>query len=111
MNYWHFIIFALTILSMIFFLFMNLSFIQAYLISVLFILIIYFVIALIRGKILSYLLNEACDPVKYLKRIRKQEIVMKRKPKYLAFLAINKAAAYIVLGEYEKARSLLDAID
>jgi len=79
MSYWHFIIFALTILSMIFFLFMNLSFIQAYLISVLFILIIYFVIALIRGKILSYLLNEACDPVRYLKRIRKQEIVMKRK--------------------------------
>jgi tetratricopeptide (TPR) repeat protein len=73
--------------------------------------IIYFVIAIIRSKILSYLLDEACDPQRYLKWIRKQEIVVERKPKLMAILSINKAAAYIVLGKFEVAREILDEID
>jgi tetratricopeptide (TPR) repeat protein len=111
MTYWHIIFFGLTLLSLITFLALKFTYIQAGMITLLLILIINFVIAIIRGKIQSYLLNEACDPERYLKWNKKQENVMKRKPKSLALLTINKAAAKIVLGEFEEARSLLDEID
>lgn len=111
MIYWYFIYFGLSLASIILLLQWNLSYPQALLITFLFELIIYLVIAIIRSKIFSYLLDEACDPQRYLKWIRKQEKVMKRKPKLMAILSINEAAAYIVLGKFEEARKILDEIE
>lgn len=69
----------------------------------------YIIIANKRHKKRLYLLDEACDPVAFLKSTEKQETITGKS--FKTIFTIDKAAALITLGEYEQARNLLEAVD
>lgn len=107
------LIFYICITSTIIFvlLSMNLSILQAYLLTITFVMGIYFLHAVINSRINSKLLNEDCDPEKYLNKIMKSKKVYRKKPKYLAMISINEAVANILMGKFYEARQILDNID
>lgn len=72
---------------------------------------LYMAVSILRSVRLGQILNEQCDPVKYLDKIKKQKERMKRKPKLIALLSVNEAAAYMLLGDFTAAKRIQAEID
>lgn len=56
-------------------------------------------------------LDTDCDPRRYLAMLDKQEKRFRKKERMLNYLAINRAAGHMVMGEYETAKVYLDGIN
>lgn len=108
---WYIFFFCISFLLIFIFNVIGVGILQSFLYAYLLVIGIYLTIAIVRLLLMRHILDEACDPMKYLKRISKQKLVMKRKPKVLALLSINEAAAYMLMGEYRKAKVILAEVD
>lgn len=71
---------------------------------------LYLAVSILRSVRMGQILNEQCDPEKYLAGIRKQKERMRRKPKLIALLSVNEAAAYMLLGDFAAAKQCLAKI-
>jgi tetratricopeptide (TPR) repeat protein len=69
----------------------------------------------ITGYIISKLqlkaFNSDCDPELYLEMLNKQEKRVHKNIRYINYLAINRAAGYLSLGEFQMAKECLEGID
>ncbi len=102
---------VLTFIILTTLLLLNISFDQAAVITFPIVMSIYIIAIIIYNKRLRYFLDEACDPEEYLIRILKLKRTMKRKPRSMAMLTINEAVAYLLMGRFEEAKSLLEEVD
>ncbi|GAA0720027.1 hypothetical protein GCM10008905_08790 [Clostridium malenominatum] len=75
------------------------------------VMICYIIIGYMRNKKRMDLLEEECDPERFLEAIEKQRDIVGKKIKYNTYLNIDKAAGLIVMGEFQKAKELLLSID
>lgn len=80
-------------------------------IPILSVLVIYITISFIRSKKRYNLLDTDCDPEAFLYRTEKQKEITGKNPKVNACLDIDRAAALIASGQFEKAKEILLSID
>ncbi len=81
--------------------------------------IITFIILMVCNYIIGYIistqkrkaLDSDCDPERYLKMIDNQEKRRGKEQRIMSRLAINRAAGYISLGDFQTAKEYLDGID
>lgn len=85
--------------------------IMAGLITLVIIMTGYIGIAFRRRQRRLFLFEEACDPEAFLQSTEKQEMITGKRAKMAAFFAIDKSAAFISMGKFEVAKSLLESID
>lgn len=71
----------------------------------------YYVISMIRRQKRINLIEKQCDPELFLEATEKQRKITGRNPKMNAFLDIDKSAALILMGEFQKAKEVLTSID
>lgn len=71
----------------------------------------YTVISVMRNQSRVRLLDEACDPEAFLLRTEKQEAITGHKSRISELFAIDKAVAYMAMGDYERAKTLLIGFD
>lgn len=71
----------------------------------------YIIIAYIRNKRRINLMEEYCDPEAFIKATEKQLIINGKNPGLNAYLNTDKAAGYIIAGDYNKAKDILLSID
>ena len=83
---------------------------QGYLCTVGIEFLLYMAVSILRSARIGRILNEHCDPVRYLEKIKRQKERMKRKPKLIALLSVNEAAAYMLLGDYAAAKEIMTNI-
>ncbi len=108
---WLLFFFVLALVLFMLFHLTGLSIWQAYFYIVAIELCIFITISIIRSYRMGQLLNEKCDPEKYLKKTLRQKAKLKHKPKLVAILTINEAAATMLLGDFQKAENILTGID
>lgn len=72
---------------------------------------VYMIIATIRNKKRCAILDKYCDPETFLEKTIKQTSINGRNRRFAAYMAIDKAAAYITLGEFKEAEIILESID
>lgn len=68
-------------------------------------------IGVIRNARFRKVLDWECDPEKYLKMIDRQERKYRRNSRAVTILDINRAAAYLIMGDYSKALEYLNSIE
>ena len=71
----------------------------------------YTVISVMRNQSRVRLLDDACDPEAFLLRTEKQEAITGHKSRISELFAIDKAVAYMAMGDYERAKPLLMGFD
>lgn len=71
----------------------------------------YLIISLMRSKSRLNLLDVNCDPQAFLERTEKQRTITGKNPKLNEYLNIDKAAGLITMGEFEKAKEILESIN
>ena len=71
----------------------------------------YFVIAVFRSKKRLNLLEEKCDPQAFLAATERQRKITGKNQNINAYLNIDRAAGLMLLGEFQKAKDVLDATD
>jgi hypothetical protein len=111
MAFWFLFFMAIAIALIILFHIAGLTIWQMYFCIVAIELCLFFAVSIIRSYRMSQLLDEKCDPEKYLEKTLRQKDKLKRKPKLTALLTINEAAAYMLLGNFNKAENILSGID
>lgn len=71
----------------------------------------YIAISYFRGRKRLSLLEDECNPAAFMQATEKQRLITGKSPKMNAYFDIDNAAAYLVMGEFEKAEEILTSID
>lgn len=71
----------------------------------------YIIIAYMRGKKRLNLLEEKCDPQAFIESTEKQRNITGKNLRINAYLDIDKAAGFILMGEFQRAKEVLISID
>lgn len=108
---WYACYFCITLIFIIIYNALGFPFLQSYVYAVFSMMGIYIIHSIINSMISKHILDEECDPVKYLSRIQKHKAKLKRNKKLQALLSINEAVGYILLGDYHTAKGILESID
>lgn len=108
---WYITFFVLGIVFIGIFIELGVGFFQAYLYTVTLVCIIYYVIAIIRGKNRLHILDEVCDPEAFISLTINQKQRMKRNKKLQALLSIDEAVGYMLLDDYGIAKAILEETD
>lgn len=107
----HIIFFVIGLVSLLFMIHFNVNFI----LSILFAFIILMICNIIAGYIIGSLqmkaLDSDCDPERFLKMMDKQEKRVGKKESIVMRLNINRAAAHMLLGNYQTAKEYLAGIE
>jgi tetratricopeptide (TPR) repeat protein len=101
----------IAIASAIILLSLNVNAVLAFFITVLLLLACDIIIVVIRNARFKKVLDWDCDPEKYLGMIDRQESKYRRNSRAAAILDINRAAAYLIMGDYNKALEYLNSIE
>lgn len=65
----------------------------------------------IKSNIQSNILDEDCDPERFLKLIDRQDRKSRKTQRYMNYIAINRAAGHMSLGDCKAAKEYLDEVD
>lgn len=71
----------------------------------------YLIISYKRSRKRLDLLEENCDPQAFMEATEKQRLITGKNPKMSAYFDIDKAASFILLGEFQKAKDILLSIN
>ncbi len=105
------VVFIITLVSMLILLHFGVNFIMSFLITYIVLMVIYCIICYIFYKLRRKALDFDCDPERYLKMLDNHEKRYHSKAKAAHYLAINRAAGHMLLGDYQTAINYLEGID
>jgi len=70
-----------------------------------------YIVGYIISKLRRKVLESDCDPERYLKMLDNQEKRFHSKPRIMNYLAINRGAGHMLLGDYQTAKKYLEEIE
>ena len=105
------IFFVIALVSLLFMLQFNVNFIVAMLLTFIILMICNIIAGYIINSLQRKVLDSDCDPERYLKMIDKQEKRFGKKESIVMRLNINRAAAHMLLGNYQTAKEYLEGIE
>lgn len=91
--------------------FFNINIILSMVLSFFVLIICYCIVVIIINSLYNKVLNSDCDPERYLEMMDRLEKRRGKDPKIMALIAINRAAAHISLGNFQRAKEYLLGID
>lgn len=103
--------FIIALASVIILLHFDVNFIMSLLITFIILMAINYIIGYIISKLRRKVLEFDCDPERYLIMLDNQEKRFHSKPRILNYLAINRGAGHMLLGDYQTAKKYLEEID
>lgn len=107
----HIIFFAIAFVSLMLLLHFDLHFLLAFFITFLILMVCNYIAGYIIVTMQRNALDSDCDPQRYLAMLDKQEKRFRKKERIQNYLAINRAAAYMVMGDYKIAKEYMDGIE
>lgn len=107
----HIIFFGVALASMLILMHFQVNFFISLFLSFIILMIINYITAYIKDAFWRKSLDTDCDPEKFLALILKQEKRFRRNERGLNHIAINRAAGYMVQGNFDIAKDILEGID
>ncbi|GAA4653833.1 hypothetical protein GCM10023142_09710 [Anaerocolumna aminovalerica] len=105
------VFFIIALASMIILLYFNVNIIMSFLITFIILMVMNYIVGYIISKKRRKALDSDCDPERYLKMLDNHGKRHNNKPIIVSYLAVNRAAGHMLLGDYQTAKEYLEGID